>query len=342
MFFSFFVRQKDTYFIPTMTNKKPAIGVDVGGTAIKCALVSPEGSVVSVSRRPTEGDKGRERMLNNISDSVNNKLAEHGLKLSDIAGIGMGTPGFVVDGVILGNPNMPAWTGTPILAEMRHRFDTPFFASNDGNLAALAECYFGAGVGARHLVFYILGTGVGGGLVMDGQIYEGANGMAGELGHMVVHPGGRKCGCGALGCVEAYAGSLGITGIAKEMLATPEGKASAVYKAVNGDLSKVTPRIIYDCAKAGDLVANAVNDVMCSHLAVAVGATISALNPQMVVLGGGVMEAGDIIMNKLKEKLPGNAYHTNLARCRIEYAKLGENAGVIGCGALVFSKLGLI
>ncbi|MFH0921966.1 MAG: ROK family protein [Fibrobacterota bacterium] len=325
-----------------MTIKKPAIGVDIGGTAIKCALVSPEGSVVSVSRRPTEGDKGRDRILANISDSVHAKLKEHGLALTAIAGIGMGTPGFVVDGVILGNPNMPAWTGTPILAEMRKRFDVPFFASNDANLAALAECHFGAGIGAKHLVFYILGTGVGGGIVVNGQVYEGVSGMAGELGHMVVHQGGRRCGCGSLGCVEAYAGSLGITGMAREMLDTPEGRESAVFRAVGGDLSKLTPKVIYDCAKAGDPVANAVNDVMCSHLAVAVGATISALNPQMVVLGGGVMEAGDIIMNKLKEKLHGNAYHTNLARCRIEYAKLGENAGVIGCGALVFSKLGMI
>jgi len=142
--------------------------------------------------------------------------------------------------------------------------------------------------------------------------------------------------------VEAYAGALGISGMAREMLETPEGKTSAMFKAVGGDLSKVTPRVVYDCAKAGDALANAVNDVMCSHLAIAVGATISALNPQMVVLGGGIMEAGDIIMNKLKEKLPGNAYHTNLSRCRIEFAKLGENAGVIGCGALVFSRLGLI
>jgi glucokinase len=320
-----------------------AVGVDVGGTSIKCAAISRSGELLSVRRKATEAGRGRDRMLDNIEAVVGEVLAENKLKPKDIAGIGVGTPGLIVDGTVSGNPNLPAWNGTPIVKAMGERFPgTPCFAANDVTLATFAEAVYGAGKGARNLVMYAVGTGIGGGLVIGGELYEGSNGMAGELGHVTVEPGGRVCGCGQRGCLEAYSSSIAIIAMTREALSAESGKASMIFKAVGGDLSKITPKIVYDCAKQGDKTGLAINETVCKYLAVAIGSAINTLNPDTVLLGGGVLEAGDIIMENIKKKLPDYSHPMMLERCRVLYAKLGENAGVTGCGALVFRRLGKV
>ncbi|MBL8024886.1 MAG: ROK family protein [Fibrobacteres bacterium] len=324
------------------TKKSWAIGVDIGGTTIKCALISEHGDVKGVRRSPTEANLGREKMLNNIKNAINEVLVENELRLHDIEGIGFGTPGLIVDGVLEGNPNLPAWNGTPIAAEMKARFDVPCFVANDVTIATFAEFIYGAGKGAKNLVMFAVGTGIGGGLVINGQLFEGSNGMAGEIGHVTVVPDGRVCGCGQKGCLEAYSSTLAINAMTREYLTSMRGKSSKIYEAVGGDLSKVTPRIVYDCAKEGDEVGLAVNETVCTYLAVAIGGLINTLNPDTIILGGGVMEAGEIIIGNIKKKLPLYSHFMMRERCRLVPALLGENAGVTGCGALVFRNLGRI
>ncbi len=319
-----------------MSNVSLAIGVDIGGTTIKCALVSESGEIQGVRRSATEANLGRERMLNNIRNAVNEVLVENSLRINEIAGIGFGTPGLIVDGVLEGNPNLPAWNGTPIASEMKARFDTPCLVANDVTLATLAEFRFGAGIGAKNLVMFAVGTGIGGGLVLNGNIFEGSNGMAGELGHITVDPDGRVCGCGQKGCLEAYSSTIAINAMTREYLASLRGKSSMIYDAIGGDMTKISPKVVYDCAKKGDEVGLAVNETVCKYLAVAIGGVINSLNPDTILLGGGVMEAGEIIIDNIKKKLPLYSHAMMLERCRILPAKLGENAGVTGCGALVF------
>lgn len=319
-----------------------AIGVDVGGTSIKCALINPKGEIISIRRTPTEADKGRERMLDNIKAAINEAMVEGNLLIRDIAGIGVGTPGLLVDGTVQGNPNLPAWNGTPIVQEMRKRFDVPCFAANDVTLATFAECVFGAGQGAKNLVMFAIGTGIGGGIVINGELYEGTHGMAGELGHITVEHDGRVCGCGQRGCLEAYSSSIAINAMTREFLSSMRGKDSLIYKTVNGDLSRITPKIVYDCAKEGDETGLKVNEIVCRYLAMAIGGVINTFNPDTILLGGGVLEAGEIIMENVKHNLPQYSHAMMLERCRLLRAKLGENAGVAGCGALVFRKLGKV
>ena len=326
----------------SMNKQSLAIGVDVGGTSIKCALINDTGEIVSIKRSHTEAEKGRERMLDNIKAAVNDIMVNNNLLIKDIAGIGVGTPGLLVDGTVDGNPNLPAWNGTPIVTEMHKRFDVPCFAANDVTLATFAECIYGAGVGAKNLVMFAIGTGIGGGVIINGELYEGSNGMAGELGHITVEPEGRVCGRGQRGCLEAYSSSIAINAMTREFLSSMRGKDSLIFKAVSGDLTKITPKIVYDCAKEGDETGLKVNEIVCKYLAVAVGSIINIFNPDTVILGGGVLEAGEIILENIRKKLPLYTHAMMLTRCRILNAKLGENAGVTGCGALVFRKHGKV
>ncbi|OGS37251.1 MAG: hypothetical protein A2293_15875 [Elusimicrobia bacterium RIFOXYB2_FULL_49_7] len=323
-----------------MIKKRIAVGLDVGGTTLKCGLIEESGKLLLLRKRKTDIHKGRETILTDIEELIRSVLTEKRLTEKEVAGIGLGTPGYVVNGVIHGSPNMPGWHGTPIVKIMKSAFKTPFFASNDVTLAALAEYVVGQKRKVSNMIFYAIGTGIGGGLIIDGQVYEGSFGMAGELGHVIVEPGGRLCGCGIQGCVEAYSSTVGMVGIAKELLTGSKGKNSRIYRAVKGDLSKVTPKIIYDMAKEGDKVGLQINETVCRYLSMAMGGMINIINPDLVVLGGGVMQAGDIIMKKIKHYLPRYTLPDLLSHCRLDYAKLGEHAGVIGCGALVFQKLG--
>lgn len=322
--------------------EKLAMGIDVGGTNLKCAIINPAGEIQQIKRAPTEADGGRDRVLKNLKRLVRSVLEVAGIQASDLAGIGLGTPGFIVNGGIQGAPNMPGWQGTPIEAIMKETFGVPFFAGNDVTLAAFAESLFGAGRGSRNMVCFAIGTGIGGGLVINGQIYEGTNGMAGELGHVTVVPDGRPCGCGHRGCLEAYSSTIAIKKIACEMLAKEKYRDSAVLKAVEGDLGRVTPKIVYDCAKKGDPLALKVNKIVCRHMAIAIGSIVNTLNPDCIVLGGGVLSAGSIIPDTITAQLDDYALKIMRDGCQVVIAELGEDAGVIGAGALALEKAGLL
>jgi len=199
---------------------------------------------------------------------------------------------------------------------------------------------FGAGKGAKNLVMFAVGTGIGGGLLLNGELFEGSNGMAGEIGHITVEPDGRLCGCGQRGCLEAYSSSIAINAMTRELLSSSTGPETLIHKKLGGNLSSISPRMVYDCAKEGDPICLQVNEMVCKYLAVAMGSLINTLNPDTFVLGGGVLEAGSIIMDNVRDKLKAYAHPLMLERCKIVSAQLGENAGVIGCGALVFRKMG--
>lgn len=317
-----------------------AVGLDVGGTNLKCALIDIKGKILSVRCKQTQAACGRRRVLHNIKTLIRELLEVSGRTPQSVLGIGVGTPGYILNGRVQGSPNMPGWAGAPIERELRRKFGTPCFAANDVTLAALGEFKFGAGKGLNNVVCYAIGTGIGGGLVLNGELYEGTRGMAGELGHVTVEPGGRKCSCGRRGCLEAYASATGMTAITRELLKKSNNRHSAIYRTVKGDLEQITPKIIYGCAKAGDRLANRINGMVCKYLAVAAGGVINSLSPDMVILGGGVMAAGKIILDKVRKFLPAYTLREPRENCRLAAAKLGEHAGVIGCGALVFRKLG--
>jgi glucokinase len=303
-----------------------------------------DGARGEVARVPTEAHGGGGRVLGNIMALIGALLEKSGRDASSVIGVGMGTPGFVdSDGTILGGAeNLPGWKGTQVYAPITERFGLRVAAVNDVTAVALAELKFGAGRGVKNMVCFALGTGVGGGIVTDGRLYKGSHGMAGEIGHIVVETDGIQCSCGQRGCVERYASATGIVHMAIEYAtgASREGEPTPFMKAVRGNPAEVTSKMVYEYVAQADPAALKVHNRACDMLGRAVGIMINALSPDRVVLGGGVMMAGDIITNAVKTYAARHAWPAIFERCEIVPAQMGEDAGVMGAGALAFEEFG--
>jgi glucokinase len=317
--------------------EKAAIGIDLGGTNLKGIVMGKDGRGRHCTRVPTEANKGGAQVLKNILSLIEKLLQQEG-ESRNIIGIGIGTPGFVsLDGVISAAENLPGWKGTQIYKPVKEQFKMNVVAANDVTVMALAEAQYGAGRGVANMVCYALGTGIGGGIVIDHKLYAGTHGMAGELGHIPVEPGGLPCNCGQTGCVERYASATGIVNMAKAMAAQARGaEVSAFVKEVRAAPESLTSKIVYDFVAKGDEIACAVHERACEMLARAVGMAITTLSPDRVVLGGGVMMAGPIIIDTVKKYLPRYTMKEMLEKCVLAAAELGEDAGVVGAAAMAF------
>jgi glucokinase len=322
--------------------EKSAIGIDLGGTNLKGIVMDRKGKGRHLTRVPTQAHKGGVQVLKNILTLIEKLIAQEG-SAKHLLGIGIGTPGFVSEeGRISGAENLPGWKGTQLYKPVRERFGIDVVAANDVTVMALAEAKYGAGRGVRNMVCFALGTGIGGGIVIEHKLYAGSHGMAGELGHIPVEPGGIPCNCGQVGCVERYASATGIVNMAKAMAAQKQGaEESAFVRAVRANPDALTSKTVYEFVAKGDPVACAVNDRACEMLARAVGMVINALSPDLVVLGGGVMMAGQIIIDTVKKHLPRYTMKEMLATCDIAAAELGEDAGVLGAAAMAFERFGV-
>jgi glucokinase len=321
--------------------KNRAIGIDLGGTNLKGIVLERDGSGRHLTRIPTEAEKGGAQVLENIMTLIDSLIKKEGSK-AELLGIGIGTPGFVSDdGIISGAENLPGWAGTRLYAPITERFGLQVIAANDVTVMALAEAAYGAGRGVRNLVCYALGTGIGGGIVIDHKVYKGSHGMAGELGHIPVESNGILCNCGLRGCVERYASATGIVASARSLAAEcPESAMSPFVREARQDPERVTAKMVYDYVAKGDPVACTVNERTCDMLARAIGMTLNTLSPDRVVLGGGVMMAGRIIIDTVMKYLPRYCFSVILEKCDLVAAALGEDAGVMGAGAMVFEEFG--
>lgn len=321
--------------------EKTAIGIDLGGTNLKGILMNEKGEGRFVTRIPTEAHKGGAHVLNNILTLIERLIEQEGSK-DHISGVGIGTPGFVdEDGTVLGGAeNLPGWKGTQIYKPILQRFSLKSIAANDVTVAALAEAKYGAGRGVPNSICFALGTGIGGGIVIDHRLYKGTHGMAGEIGHIVVETNGIHCNCGQKGCVERYASATGIVNLAKKLAAERKGSEDTPFSAeVKKNPDAVTSKMVYDYVKQNDPVASAVNEIACEMLARAIGIIINTLSPDRVILGGGVMMAGQVIIDTVSKYVPRNCWPDIWKRCEIVPAQLSEDAGVLGAGAMVFEEL---
>jgi glucokinase len=244
------------------------------------------------------------------------------------------------DGTVIGGAeNLPGWNGTQISKPIMARFGLKSVAANDVTVTAMAEAKYGAGRGVRNMVCYALGTGIGGGMVLEGKLYKGSHGMAGEIGHIPVETNGIRCNCGQVGCLERYASAPGIVAMAKTMCAAASnGEVTHFVKYVTKHGDDLTSKIVYDYVKKHDPVALRVHERTCEMLARGIGMMVNALSPDRVVLGGGVMMAGQIIVDTVAKYVPKYCFPTIWERCTIVAAELGEDAGALGAGAMVFEK----
>lgn len=320
-----------------MQNKN-IIGVDLGGTTIKFAIITRDGEILEKWSIPTDISDEGTHITPSIIRSIKGYMEKNDLKATDFLGIGMGSPGTVnkKKGTVIGAYNLNWKTEQPVEEMITGQTGIPLFIDNDANVAALGEKWIGAGNNEPDVVFITLGTGVGGGVITNGELVHGAIGAAGEIGHMTVDKHGYKCTCGKQGCLETVASATGIVRVAKDGAAA-FGQETPLKKAIL-DGEKMNAKKIVDAAKDGDTYGLAVTEEISDYLGLACGNIANLLNPSTIVIGGGVSRAGEFLAERIRKHLAVYAFPTIRESTKIRIAELGNDAGVIGASSLVLTE----
>jgi glucokinase len=321
--------------------EKWLIGVDLGGTTTKLAFINAYGEILHKWEIPTDTSNEGKNITLNIAKSIDQKLEELGYPKNQVMGIGMGAPGPVdlATGVIFEAVNLGWRQPYPLKDLLEVETSLPAVIDNDANCAALGEMWKGAGNGAKDIVCVTLGTGVGGGVITNGDIVHGVSGAAGEIGHITsLAEGGAPCNCGKTGCLESIASATGIVRLAQEMLDknNASGELAKIYK----ETGIVTAKDVFDAARRDDNAALIVIKTVALHLGIALANIANTLNPEKIVLGGGVSRAGGVLLDPVKEQFLKNSFPRVAQSTEISIATLGNDAGVIGAAWLVKNKIG--
>lgn len=312
-------------------SRRFTVGLDLGGTNIKAGLLDEAGRLVHRKAIPTEGERGYAHVVSRLAAVVGDLLAEAHVNRAEVIGVGLGSPGPMSpeDGIVHGAPNLPGWVNVPVQRDLSSATGLPVMLDNDANLYALGEFTAGAGRASRDMVLLTLGTGIGGGIILNGQLFRGRHGNAGEVGHMLVVPDGRACPCGQRGCLERYASA---TAVAERFAdAVRAGEPSLLAERIHAGVG-VSSREI--AAAAGtDALAGRIWDEACRFLAVACVNLQHVLNVEQIVLGGGMIGAGELLLRPVREHFERLTWRVAKDAPRIELARLGDDAGIIGAAA---------
>ncbi len=305
------------------------VGVDLGGTNIKAGLVDENAAVRSKFSVPTGVEQGPDAVVGNITAAAERAIAEAGVDRKDVAGIGIGSPGPMShrQGLVINPGNLPGMKNVPLRDLVSKSTGIKTTLENDANAAAWGEFWAGAGKGVQDLVMFTLGTGVGGGVISEGRLLRGYFENGGELGHMLVQPGGRQCSCGQLGCLEAYSSAYFLARRAEEFMA--EGRPSTLKRYVDRGEMIMAEHVVED-SRAGDELAKQVWDEACYYLAVACVTMQHVSNPQRVVMAGGLIAAGDYLLSPIRKYAKELTWKLLDDGPEILFATLGNDAGFIG------------
>ena len=318
--------------------KKYSIGVDLGGTNIVSAIVNYQGKIVNSLKVPTLAERGKEATVKRIIETIHKNIVQSSVVPEDIIGIGIGAPGplDIKRGIINFAPNLPGWRDVPLRKILEDEFNMKVVLENDANAAAWGERCFGIGRGVDNLVCFTLGTGIGGGIIIDGKIYHGNNYGAAELGHMTVNKDGPRCNCGNYGCLEAYSSATGIKNRIKNRI--KEGIKSKFLNFDNDDelFESLRLKSIFETARKGDKLTSDIVEEAISYLGVAIANIANILNPEMVVLAGGITNEGDKLLIPLKKEVEKRTLPSNYKSLKIVIGELGGNAGILGAAALLW------
>lgn len=309
---------------------KYVVGVDLGGTKIYTALVDLEGNIIKEKTVETLAHEGEQAVVGRMVDTINYVI--DGTDKNLIKSIGIGSPGplDVKNGIIIENSNLP-FKNFEIVKTIKEAFDLPTHLDNDANVATLGEFMFGAGKGTENMVFITASTGIGGGAVLNGRLFRGSTGNALEVGHTTVATEGPRCGCGNLGCAEALGSGTAIGKRAKEAVLS-----NAVTSLKNYE--NVTAKEVFKEAANGDRVAKNILNTSLTYLGIAVANTITNFDPEKVVVGGGVVNGGDIVLETIRNVVEERCMSAFVENCTIEKAILGGKAGVLGAAALAITE----
>ena len=305
------------------------IGIDLGGTNIAVGVVDENYQLLAQHSVPTQAQRSAEEVIRDMGDAVETVLAKAGITVADCESIGIGSPGTCDSekGIVARAYNL-GWFDVPICAMLRERFGIPVRLSNDANCAALAETVAGAAIGCKNMVLITLGTGVGGGIIIDGKIYAGMRSAGAELGHTLLVLDGEPCSCGRRGCWETYAS-------ATALIRQAEKAAAEHPESLLAQVEKMTGLAVFEAADKGDCAAQAVIDRYCEYVAAGFTDLVNALAPEMILLGGGISRQGERILAPIREYVVNNCFgQKDGAVPIITAAKLGNEAGIIGAAAL--------
>lgn len=311
--------------------KDYVVGVDVGGTNIRAGAMDSDGNILCRKRTITEADRGIEQFIGKLEGlvrEIRKELPEFRLKAA-----GFGIPGAIRsrEGVVTQAPNFPALDGQPVRGMLEGRLQIPCFIENDANAIALGEMWVGAGRGFSHIVSLTLGTGVGGGIIIEGELLRGADGMAAELGHLTVKSDGARCNCGSFGCLETFASATGILRMYSERTLTEPQLSKAD--------GRLTTAKIYDMAKSGDAVSREVLEAAGIGLGVGLSTLVNVFNPEIIIIGGGVAAAWDLLLQPAVQTMNARAFKAPAARVKVVRAEKEDDAGIYGAGYVAWDLL---
>jgi glucokinase len=316
-----------------------ALGIDLGGTKILTAVANMQGKMLSRDHSITPAKEGQQAVVRSILESVGRALDQAHLAAADLTAIGVGAPGLSnpQTGILFTSPNLPGWKDVPLRNIVEKQLGRKAFLLNDANAAAVGELYFGAGRGTNNFIYITVSTGIGGGIIIDGKIYTGSSGMAGELGHMVIDDEGPQCNCGNKGCWETLASG---TALAKEARhSIKEGAATSILKYAEGDIEKINAEAIHEAAQAGDKLANELIARTAYYLGVGLANLINIFNPEIIIIGGGLSNIGDMLLKPAFQEAKRRAFKQAYQAVRFTRAELGRNSGVLGAAAFALEQI---
>ncbi len=318
-----------------MSKKKFAVGVDLGGTTIKVGLVDEKGKIIKKVSYDSNSSKGPEAVTKQIKRGIEEVVKGNREK---ILGIGIGAPGAVKlkKGTVENPPNFYGWGKVHLGSILKKEFDCDVFVENDANAAAIGELIYGAGKYYKNFIMITLGTGVGGGIIIDKKIYRGDTGLAGELGHITIDSAGAKCNCGSIGCIEAYIGKDYL--IERTKIKLQERNDSILFELTNGDLNLLTPKLIQSAAEQGDEFSNSVVVDTGTKLGYALASAVHVLDISTIIIGGGIAGFGKLLFDAVESSIKERVMKSFRDRITVKPAKLKNEAGIKGASALVFYK----
>ncbi|MFN8523757.1 MAG: ROK family protein [Chloroflexota bacterium] len=313
-------------------SQRTVVAVDLGGTKIRSLVVDGLGRIKGVDQRPTDAREGKEHVIGHIVQSVQAACGACGIDVRQVEAIGVDVPGPVdfERGILLDAPNLPGWQNVALGPILTERLGPRSCLENDANAAAVGEHRFGAGRGTRHMLYLTVSTGIGGGIIIDGKLYRGADGTAGELGHIVVDPAGPQHNCGMTGCLEVMSSGTAIARMAQE--AVRAGRSPMLAEAVRDGM--LSSKEVSDAAHAGDAAAQEILATAARYLGFGLANYINIFNPEVFVIGGGASQIFDLLIQPAWDSARSMAWERPARRARLERAALGGDSGALGMAAL--------
>jgi len=318
---------------------KLILGVDVGGSKIAAALSTTKGKILARGYNPTLARAGPNTVINNILVTIEEAISQGKVEAEQLSGIGIGAAGIIdsENGKVISSPNLPGWQGMPLRDIVQQHFGVSTYLGNDANLAALGEWTFGLKKKVANLIYVTVSTGIGGGIITNGKLYTGASGAAGEIGHMTIDVNGPRCNCGNIGCWEILASGTALAREAVRRIA--QGEQTSLVKLVDGDMSRIDAKTIFEAAQQGDKLAQELVSHLGFYLGVGLVNLANIFNPELILIGGGVAKMGDLLLRPAIRVVKERAFRTSADAVKIKPALLGDDSGLLGAVALVLEYL---